>query len=216
MRMGEASVNAPEATTRHGRLFHLRQAFAMSGAMLTALIALVSGGLALFFQLRPDLLPDPRTHLGAGARVFAVDKNVNLGSYLSRRKAIVSAAEYAKEKNAYIREAQNGAPGNDAGTVLTLHGEDVFVNTTVNGFKSRSIAMLASMYNAKTKTRVAQLSDVRVFQEQLNSPSDQSVVEFWFPAPPVTVGKYFVRVEVYHRGDGVLLAVADSKPIRSG
>jgi hypothetical protein len=35
------------------------------------------------------------------------------------------------------------------------------------------------------------------------------------PAPPVTTQTYFVRVEVYHRGDGVLLGIADSKPVRA-
>ena len=87
------------------RLSHLRRAFAMSGTMLTALIALASAGLALFFQLRPDLTPDPRTHLGASASIFAVDDGVTLGSFLERRRAIVSEEEYAKEKQAYIRQA---------------------------------------------------------------------------------------------------------------
>jgi hypothetical protein len=59
--------------------------------MLTALLALASGALALFFQLRPDLLPDPRTQLGATASVFAIDNNVTLKSFLARRAAIVSA-----------------------------------------------------------------------------------------------------------------------------
>jgi hypothetical protein len=215
--MSEASVkHASDATPKKGRLFHLRQAFAMSGTMLTALLALVSGGLALFFQIRPDLLPDPRTHLGAAATVFAVDRNVSLGSYLERRQALVSPAEYTKERNAYISQAQSHSAGDDGSSVLTLPGEDVFVNTRVEGFKSRSIAMLASMYDAKTRRRVPELSNVRVFQQQLESPSDQSVVEFWFFAPPVTIDRYFVRVALYHRGDGVLLAVADSKPIRAG
>ena len=136
------------------RLSHLRQAFAMSGAMLTALIALASGGLALFFNVRPDLTPDPRTHLGASASIFAVDDGVTLGNFLERRRAIVSEEQYAKEKQAYIRQASAGAGGGDGSTVLTLPGEDIFVNATVQGFKSRSVAMLASMYDADKRTRV--------------------------------------------------------------
>jgi hypothetical protein len=127
----------------------------------------------------------------------------------------VGAAEYEKERRAYIRQA--GAGG---GHVLTLPGEDVFVSMGVEGFKSRSIAMLASMYDAISGKRCSNLkkcpgglSDRPVFREQLDSPSDRSVVEFWFPAPPTTVTRYFVRVEIYHRGDGVLLAVADSKAL---
>jgi hypothetical protein len=197
----------------HGRLFHLKQAVGMSGAMLTAVVALASGGLALLFQLRPDLLPDPRTHLGATAHVFAVDTGVPLSGYLKRRQAIVSESEYQKELHLYVDRAGLGLTGADETTVVTLPGEDVFVNLKVEGFKSRSIAMLASIYNLASGKRVPQVSDWSVFQEQLNSPSDQSVVEFWLPAPPVDVTKFFVRVEVYHHGDGVLLAVADSTPI---
>jgi hypothetical protein len=185
----------------------------MSGAMLTALLALLSGGLALIFQLRPDLTPDPRTHLGATASVFAIDENVTLGDYLERRKAIVSPSELADEKRAYIKQAQEES-GIDGSSVLTLPGEDVFVRTVVEGFKSRSIAMIASVYNAVTKERVPQLTDLPVFQEQLDSPSDRSVVEFWLIQPPVDVTRYFVRVAVYHRDDGVVLAVADSKIIK--
>ena len=185
----------------------------MSGAMLTAIVALLSGGLALFFQLRPDLAPDPRTHLGATAKVFSVDENVTLGDFLQRRKAIVTTSEYAKERLAYIRQAEAGS-GGDGSSVLTLPGEVVLVSTMVEGFKSRSIAMMASMYDADARRRVPELSDVPVFQVELDSPSDRSVVEFWLPAPPVSVTKYFVRVQVYHRDDGVLLAVADSKVLK--
>jgi hypothetical protein len=203
----------PAAAARPGRLSHLRQAFTMSGAMLTAVVALVSGGLALFFQLRPDLAPDPRTHRGASASVFAVDDGVTLGRFLERRRAIVSEEEYAKEKAAYIRQASAGDSGGDGSSVLTLPGEDVFVNATVEGFKSKSVAMLASMYDADKRRRVRELSDVPVFQQHVEAPSDQSVIEFWLSAPPVSVRRYFVRVQVYHRGDGVLLGIADSKPI---
>jgi hypothetical protein len=41
------------------------------------------------------------------------------------------------------------------------------------------------------------------------------VIEFWMNAPPVTVQRYFIRVAVYHVGDGVLLAVVDSPPVRA-
>jgi hypothetical protein len=212
--MADADANEPApAATRPGRLSHLRQAFTMSGAMLTAVVALVSGGLALFFQLRPDLAPDPRTHRGASASVFAVDDGVTLGRFLERRRAIVSEEEYAKEKAAYIRQASAGDGGGDGSSVLTLPGEDVFVNATIEGFKSKSVAMLASMYDADKRRRVRELSDVPVFQQHVEAPSDQSVIEFWLSAPPVNVRRYFVRVQVYHRGDGVLLGIADSKPI---
>jgi hypothetical protein len=203
--MAAADETPDERPTTRYR--HLRSAFSMSGAMLTAIVALASGGIALIFQLRPDLTPDPRTNLGATATVFAVDSNVSLKSFLARRAAIVSPEELASERQEYTKEA--------GGSVLTLPGEDVFVQLEVQGFKSRSIGLLASMYDAKTRRRLRQLGDVPVFSERLNSPSDRSVVEFWLPAPPVTTRTYFVRVEVYHRGDGVLLGIADSKPVRA-
>lgn len=204
--------NTEETSAEQGRLAHLRQAFAMSGAMLTALIALVSGALALFFQLRPDLRPDPRSNLGATALVFAVDKDVTLGKFLDRRRSIISDDEYERERREYIRQAGGDDVG-DGSSVLTLEGEDVFVRLGVEGFKSRSIGMQASLYDADTGRRVPALSDVPVFEEQLNSPSDHSVVEFWLSVPPVRVNTYFVRVEVFHESDGVLLAVADSERI---
>jgi hypothetical protein len=71
------------------------------------------------------------------------------------------------------------------------------------------------MYDAKTGRRLRELDEVPVFSERLHSPSDRSVVEFWLPAPPVTTRTYFVRVEVFHRGDGALLAIADSAHVRA-
>src|SRR4051794_2930530 len=172
----------------------------MSGASATALVALVSAGVALFFQLRPDLLPDPRTHRAASLQIFAIDDGVTLGGFLERRRAIVSAAEYAKERAVYVSRA-----GGDGAGVLTLPGQDVYVRARIEGFKSRSVALVASMYDAKRRTRVPQLSDVPVFQQRVDAPSDESVIEFWMAAPPVNVRRYFIRVAVYHRGDGVLL-----------
>ena len=209
------STPAQEAPRPDSRLSHFRSAFTMSGTMLTALLALASGGVALFFQLRPDFAPDPRTHLGAAATVFAVDRNVSLGQFLARRKAIVSPQELRSERSAYLTEA-GASSGQDAKALFAFPGEDIFVQLNVEGFKSRSVAMLASMYDAKTRRRLRELDTVPVFSERLSSPSDRSVVEFWLPAPPVTTRSYFVRIEVYHRGDGVLLAIADSRRIRAG
>lgn len=198
------------------RLFDLKKTIGSSWAMLAAIVALLSAGIALLFQVRPDLLPDPRTHLGASASVFSIDTGVSLDGYLIRRSAITSVSEYTKERLAYTQTAQRAGFAGDGASVLRTPGEDVFVNLRVEGFKSRSIAMLASMYDSKTRHRVHGVTDWPVFEEQLNSPSDQSVVEFWLPAPPVNVQRYFVRVEVYHRGDGVLLAVTDSKSVVAG
>jgi hypothetical protein len=208
-----AAETVAEPIRKPRRLARFASTFSSSRALLAALLALVSGAVALTFQLRPDLLPDPRSHLGATASVFAVDSGVNLKTFLARRAAFVTPDELAAERRRYL--AQTGAQPKDAAAVLTLPGEDVFVRLNVEGFKSRSIGMLASMYDGKTRRRLRELDQVPVFAEELNSPSDRSVVEFWLPAPPVTSRTYFVRVEVFHRGDGVLLAIADSPSIRA-
>jgi hypothetical protein len=194
----------------NGPFARVRRAVSLSGASLTALIALISAGVALFFQLRPDLLPDPRTHRSASLKVFAVDDGVKLGQFLHRRKAIVTPAEYAKERAVYI--GRSGGPS--ALNVLRTPGLDVFVRAHVEGFKSRSVALVASMYDADRHRRVPELDDVPVFQQHVDAPSDDSVIEFWMSAPPVTVNRYFVRVAMYHRGDGVLLAIVDSPRVR--
>jgi hypothetical protein len=201
------------APAKRGRLARAFAAVSTGRALFATLLALVSGGVALLFQLRPDLLPDPRSHLGATSAVFAVDSDVTLKTFLHRRAAFVSPQQLVSERQQYL--AQTGAQPKDAAAVLTLPGEDVFVRLNVEGFKSRSIGMLASMYDAKTGRRLRELDEVRVFSETLSSPSDRSVIEFWLPAPPVTTRTYFVRVEVFHRGDGVLLAIADSAHIHA-
>ena len=211
--MAEPDTSSGDAPKRR-RLAGAVSALSTGRVLVLALLAIASGAIALLFQLRPDLLPDPRSHLGATASVFAVDSDVSLKTFLHRRAAFVSAEELAKERQEYLDQT-HAATDEDAASVLTLPGEDVFVRLNVEGFKSRSIGLLASMYDAKSGRRLRQLDEVPVFSESLHSPSDRSVVEFWLPAPPVTTRTYFVRVEVFHRGDGVLLAIADSPHIRA-
>jgi hypothetical protein len=96
--------------------------------------------------------------------------------------------------------------------VLRLLGEVAYIRTTAVGFKDRSISMRVSLYNARTHVRVPSVSDIDVAREQLAAPSDSGVVTIWIPCPPYSTKRYFVRVELYHNGDGILLAVADSQP----
>ena len=210
--MGNAETVTGHAAKR-GRLARALSTLSTGRALAAALLALASGAVALLFQLRPDLLPDPRSHLGATASVFAVDSDVSLEAFLQRRAAFVSAEELASERKEYL--AETGAHTSKDAGVLTLPGEDVFIRLNVEGFKSRSIGLVASMYDAKTGRRLRELDEVPVFSERLHSPSDRSVIEFWLPTPPVTTRTYFVRVEVFHHGDGVLLAIADSAHVRA-
>jgi hypothetical protein len=73
-----------------------------------------------------------------------------------------------------------------------------------------------SLYYVATATRVHEASNLDVATEHLDVPSDRAVVPAWIPCPPDSSTRYFARVELYHKGDGVLLAVADSAPFRTG
>ena len=67
---------------------------------------------------------------------------------------------------------------------LSIPGERIYVRTKVEGFKSRSISMRLSLYDAATKRRFPGASNVDVAQQKLDSPSDRSVVPVWLVCPP--------------------------------
>jgi hypothetical protein len=187
----ESRQRAPQKTRRLG---------ALAWTALVALVALASSILALVFELWPGLRPDPRVRLGGAVSVFAVDPGVSYGEHL-RRVSRSSAA--SGDTNA------DGQANGEAS--LKRVGEEVYARTTIEGFKRRSISMRVSMYEAATRVRVPTLSDIGVAETGLQAPSDTFVVQLWVPCPRENGKRYFVQIEVYHRGDHVLLAVADSK-----
>ena len=173
---------------------------------IVACVALASSVAALVFELWPGLRPDPRTRLGADVAVFTVDPNVTFEDHLGR-------ISFTKAQlNERLEKACKSAKSCG---LLKLHGDEVYVRTTVEGFKRRSISMRIALYSATSRTRVEGASDVDVATEKLSSPSDRAVVPVWTPCPPAEGKRYFVRVELYHRGDDLLLAVADSKPFKA-
>jgi hypothetical protein len=177
---------------------------ALAWTSIVALVALAGSVVALVFDLRPDLKPDPRTTLGAQLSVFTVEPGVSLGEYFSRL-----SITNPKAQTRLVR----GVCGSSLNcSTLSLPGEEVYVRTTVGGFKRRSVVMLASLYDAASQTPVEGASDTPVAQESLGAPSDSTVVPVWTPCPINRPGRFFVRIELYHKGDGVLLAVADSRP----
>jgi hypothetical protein len=183
-----------------------RRLSGLAWTALVAIVALTSSLITLIFELWPGLRPDPRTTLGADVSVFAIDPGVTYGAYLQRLS--FSPSDFDGRLAAACGQSRRCGR-------LKLRGEEVYVRTIVDGFKRRSISMRLSLYNAATHTRVQGASDVDVANERLSSPSDRAVVPVWLICPPDASGRYFVRVELYHRGDDVLLAVGDSTPFRT-
>jgi hypothetical protein len=183
-----------------------RRLSGLAWTALVAVVALTSSLATLIFELWPGLRPDPRVKLGADVSVFAIDPGVTYGVYLERLS--FSPSEL------HTRLAAACGSTRRCGR-LGLRGEEVYVRTTVDGFKRRSISMRLSLYNAATHTRVQGASNVDVANERLSSPSDRAVVPVWLICPPDVSRRYFVRVELYHRGDDVLLAVGDSRSFRT-
>ena len=178
---------------------------ALAWTAVVAAVALASSLLTLVFELRPDLKRDPRSTLGADVSIFSVDPGVTYREYLED-------AAFSDED--MLRRVRAACDGRRNCGRLAIPGERIYVRTRVEGFKSRSISMRLSLYDAATKERIPGASNVDVAQQKLDSPSDRSVVPVWLVCPPDASRRYFVRVELYHRGDGILLAVGDSSRFR--
>jgi hypothetical protein len=169
---------------------------------IVAVIAMASSLTALTYELFPGIKPDPRTSLGANVSVFAVEPGLSQDQYLQR------LASSDNDLGKLERDACKGAARCGA---LDLPGEQVYVQTDVEGFKRKDVLMRASLYNARTRVREQNLTQI-VARESLQSPSDRAVVPIWMPCPDDNSNAYFVRIELFHQGDHVLLAVNDSKP----
>lgn len=170
-------------------------------AAVLAVVALGSSLVSLLFDLRPDLKRDPRSQLGADLSIFAVDPNVTQGQFL---------ADAAISPTDLHRRIVQACEGKSSCGRLSIPGERLYVSTSVQGFKSRAVSMRLALYDAIEQARVPGVSS-EVAQGRPDSPSDRSVVPVWIVCPPDSRRRYFVRVELYYRGDGTLLAVGDSR-----
>lgn len=182
-----------------------RRLGATAWTAIVAVIALASSLVALVFELRPDLRRDPRTRLGAQVSIFSVDPGVSYGRFLTDAAFSDEAARRSR------RAACRGRP---ACGLLRIPGERVYVRIAVEGFKSRAIEIRLSLYDAATKRRIEGASNVTVGGRRLESPSDRAVVPVWLVCPPDPDRRYFVRVEILHRDEEVVLAVGDSERFR--
>jgi len=171
-------------------------------AAITALIALGAAGLGLVFDVKPSLRPDPGTHFEADLSVFAVERGVVQADLLRRT---LKADEYRRT----VKQAKRD------GYSLSNPGEVVYIEVTLQGFKSQATSLEWSIYDAKTESRMksgdldSQLGSSRTGK----APTDRTVQVLWLTPVFDSGHPYFVRAELYS-SDRTLLAVADSKPFK--
>lgn len=181
------------------------------GPIAVALVALVSSAVALAFTLWPGLAPDPGTTYRAEVAVFAIERGVTFEEYLHR--VAFSPVRY-RERRAQILHALGTPPGEQAG-MLTLAGQLVYVESTVEGFKRRSVTLRWSLYDARSRRRVPgpSFADRPAQRLDLDAPTDRTMQLVWIPPPPSS-GPYFVRVGLYDQRE-TLLDLADSRPFKT-
>ena len=200
----------PEPTGRSG--------IAMSTlALVTAGLALLSGGIGLMFDLFPELRPDPREQRTAEVKVVAMEPGVTLGEWLERTSRTSDSLEAARRQaldQANLRGASLDSP--EAKEQLKLPGTLFYVQAEVAGLKRERVRLQWSLYDRETSRRVIDpsLRDVVGSEVRLEAPADRSFVEAWTPQPTAGSGRYFARFEVRDR-EGAGLAIADSPPFRA-
>ena len=170
----------------------------------TALVVLISSGVALGFTLRPSMKPDPRDEAGASALVLAVERNVTVEEWLQRTS--VSREDLLSRRAAWQRVA-----GSES---TSIEGPLAYVRISLKGYKRKEVRVRWSIYRTTTLERLdegpAYAAPTTTFKA--DAPSDTIVLEQ--PLPPETgPDRYFARFEI-RTPDGTLLEMADSKPFR--
>jgi hypothetical protein len=184
-------------------------------ALATALLALASGGIGLMFDLVPDLRPDPGTKRAGALNVVTMERGVTIGDWLQRTS--VSPEDFRDRRDEVLRSLDvpiGDPPSPRAREQMGVEGSVFFVDTTIEGLKHSSVTLRWSVYDARTRGRVARrnLQDVEALGLRLETPADRSVVQVW--TPYIThPGPWFVRFEL-RTDDGTALAVADSRRFR--
>jgi hypothetical protein len=125
-----------------------RLPFAIVVTAATALLALASGALGLYFDLWPERRPDPRTELGSDAAVLAIERDVSRGEYL--RRLYPSPRDYRRRRQQEIALAKGQVAG------LRVRGELAYVRVTLRGFKGNRVLVQWSIYDARQKVRITQ------------------------------------------------------------
>jgi hypothetical protein len=174
-----------------------------------AAIAFATGLIALLFTLFPDLKPFTATQLQAHMQVRAFERGVTLDQW-RWRVALDDRKRYAKllAQDPGVKEFHDRCGlGTEAGYVF-------YVETDAEGFKRRSLAVRAALYNADTQERIPIPGELKpLVRVPIDAPTDRSVSVVWLWAPD-EVRHLFARIELYGRGDH-LVEFADSKKFRA-
>jgi hypothetical protein len=189
------------------RLRDVGRGFFSEGA--AAFIAFVTGIVALLFTLFPGLKPFTATELRVAVRIAAVDRQVTLDQW-RWRVALGDAKEHARlvSEDPVAREF-----GDDCGRGTEL-GFVLFVNTDARGFKRRELTVRAALYNAVTRVRVKDTSQLAVLARvPIDAPTAESVQQVWVWEPSQGP-RLYARVEVYDP-ENHLLAFDDTKPFKA-
>jgi hypothetical protein len=167
--------------------------------VITALLALITGAIALAFQIAPGLKPDPRDRVGADVTIFALEPGVTLGQWIQRG---FPAGERAELEARYPDRA--------------AVGELLYVNTAVDGHKHRDVTLRYAVYHGRRQTRIpdAAIDGPQLDPLSLSAPNERSVQVLWVPDLRAETTPLFVRVELWDE-DG-MLAVSDSPQIVRG
>jgi hypothetical protein len=175
---------------------------------LTAIVALLTGGLALaagtiglLFDLRPDLRREPRERQFATLTVAAVERGVPQRGYLER-----------SERMALYLERRGDAAGLCR---LDLPGTLIYLQIGIEGFKGRETYLKYATYDSRTRRRRGPRGTGTSVTGEVTS--ERGVTLRWVRIP-TRAGKYFIRWELYlaKRNADLLLAFADTPQIDIG
>jgi hypothetical protein len=170
-----------------------------ANVVVVAVLALVTGVVSLVFQLAPRLKPDPRDRVGADVSIFALEPNVTLGSWIQRAFPV---SDHERLEKKYP----------DRGAV----GELLYVRTTVDGHKHRSVTLRYDVFDADKQELIPpeSIDAPPLGALKLTSPNERSVQLVWVPDFTQETRDLIIRVQLWD-GDG-LLAVTDSPRIKRG
>ena len=173
--------------------------FTLARTTLAALIALAASIVSLLFTIAPALKPDPRDRVGADVSIFAVERNVTIGQWISRAFPQSDGDELRKR---YPDRA--------------ALGELLYVRTSVDGHKHRNVALRVSVLDAKSERRVPpqEIDAPPIAPVALSAPSERSVQAIWLPDLSHEPTGLFLRVELWDRHG--ILAISDSPRLRRG
>jgi hypothetical protein len=179
--------------------WRLRPTIGRANLVIAALLGLVTGTVALVFQLAPGLQPDPRDRVGADVSVFALEPNVTIGAWIKRGFP-------THEQVALMKTYQDRA----------AVGEMLYVRTTVDGHKHREANLRFDVFNAETQQPIPRenIDAPPIEPLAISSPSERSVRLVWVPDLTQDERDLFFRVELWD--DSGMLAVTDSPVVRRG